>query len=60
MFGEDPKSTSGEDFFGVFNAFLNSFAESKGENIQMQKQKEEEERKARNLAQVEIGYLLTK
>ncbi|XP_066923009.1 disheveled-associated activator of morphogenesis 1-A-like isoform X2 [Clytia hemisphaerica] len=51
LFGEDPKSTAGEDFFGVFNGFLNSFAESKGENVQMQKQKEEEERKAKSLAQ---------
>jgi len=28
LFGEDPKSTSGEDFFGVFSGFLNSFAVS--------------------------------
>jgi len=51
LFGDDPKSCTGDEFFGIFNTFLVSFAEAKGENYQMKKAKEEEAKKAKNLAE---------
>lgn len=51
FFGEDPKQTSVDEFFAIFDSFLVSFAEAKGDNIATRKRKEEEERKARELAE---------
>ena len=50
--GEDPKKTKPEDFFGIFDVFLNSFTEAKAENERFRKQKEEEERRQKLEAQV--------
>ncbi|XP_057315932.1 disheveled-associated activator of morphogenesis 1-like isoform X2 [Hydractinia symbiolongicarpus] len=51
LFGDDPKTLSGDEFFGTFSSFLVSFAEAKGDNYAIKKQKEEEAKKARNLAE---------
>eukprot|EP00794_Sanderia_malayensis_P020228 gene20228-22204_t len=51
IFGEDAKHVSLDEFFAIFESFLNSFSEAKGENLAMRKRKEEEERKARELAE---------
>jgi len=47
--------------FNIQDSIINNlfFKESKGENITMQRQKEEEEKKARNIAQV-ITLLIKK
>lgn len=51
MFGEDPKQFQSDEFFGLFSAFLVSFAEAKHQNEEMKKKKEQEERKAQALAE---------
>jgi len=51
MFGEDPKQLQSDEFFGLFSAFLVSFAEARHQNEEMKKKKEQEERKARAMAE---------
>jgi len=51
FFGEDPKQVSLDEFFAIFDSFLTSFLDAKGENLAMRRKKEEEERKARELAE---------
>ncbi|RMX61131.1 hypothetical protein pdam_00016690 [Pocillopora damicornis] len=51
MFGEEPKQLQSDEFFGLFSAFLVSFAEAKHQNEEMKKRKEQEERKARAMAE---------
>lgn len=41
-----------DEFFGIFDQFLQSFAEARQENENMRRRKEEEERRARMEAQV--------
>lgn len=41
-----------DEFFGIFDQFLQSFAEAQQENENMRKRKEEEERRAKMEAQV--------
>ncbi|XP_046849776.1 disheveled-associated activator of morphogenesis 1-like isoform X2 [Xenia sp. Carnegie-2017] len=50
-FGEEPKTITSEGFFGIFNAFLVSFAEAKNENEKRKKKKLEEEKRAKDQAQ---------
>ncbi|KAM9466291.1 disheveled-associated activator of morphogenesis 1-A [Clarias gariepinus] len=52
VFGEEPGSTQPDDFFKIFDQFLQAFAEAKEENENMRKRKEEEERRARLEAQL--------
>lgn len=42
LFGEDPKKTTPDEFFGVFDQFLSSLNHSAGQNRRRQKIKEEE------------------
>ncbi|KAF5898715.1 disheveled-associated activator of morphogenesis 1-like isoform X1, partial [Clarias magur] len=51
VFGEEPGSTQPDDFFRIFDQFLQAFAEAKEDNENMRKRKEEEERRARLEAQ---------
>lgn len=53
VFGEEPSSTQPDDFFGIFDQFLQAFAEAKQDNENMRKRKEEEERRALLEAQVQ-------
>lgn len=41
-----------DEFFGIFDQFLQSFAEARQENENIRRRKEEEERRARMEAQV--------
>ncbi|XP_030627707.1 disheveled-associated activator of morphogenesis 1b isoform X2 [Chanos chanos] len=51
-FGEDTGKMQPDEFFGIFDQFLQSFAEARQENENMRRRKEEEERRARMEAQL--------
>ncbi|XP_043930395.1 disheveled-associated activator of morphogenesis 1 isoform X2 [Protopterus annectens] len=51
-FGEDPLKMQPDEFFGIFDQFIQAFAEAKQENENIRKRKEEEERRARMEAQL--------
>lgn len=51
-FGEDAGKVQPDEFFGIFDQFLQAFAEARQENENMRRRKEEEERRARMEAQV--------
>lgn len=54
-FGEDPRKMQPDEFFGIFDQFLQSFSEAQQENENMRRRKEEEERRAKMEAQVGRG-----
>lgn len=51
-FGEDTDKMQPDEFFGIFDQFLQAVTEAKQENENMRRRKEEEERRARMEAQV--------
>ncbi|XP_004698674.1 disheveled-associated activator of morphogenesis 1 isoform X2 [Echinops telfairi] len=51
-FGEEAGKVQPDEFFGIFDQFLQAVAEAKQENENMRKRKEEEERRARLEAQL--------
>ncbi|XP_066464320.1 disheveled-associated activator of morphogenesis 1 isoform X1 [Eleutherodactylus coqui] len=51
-FGEETNKVQPDEFFGIFDQFLQAFSEAKQENENMRKKKEEEERRARIEAQL--------
>lgn len=51
-FGEDAARMQPDEFFGIFDQFLQAFTEAKQDNENMQRRKEEEERRARMEAQL--------
>lgn len=51
-FGEDASKMQPDEFFGIFDQFLQSFTEAQQENENIRKRKEEEERRAKVEAQV--------
>uniref|UniRef100_A0AAR2KI25 Dishevelled associated activator of morphogenesis 1b n=1 Tax=Pygocentrus nattereri TaxID=42514 RepID=A0AAR2KI25_PYGNA len=51
-FGEDSSSVQPDNFFGIFDQFLQAFTEAKQDNENTQRKKEEEERRARMEAQL--------
>uniref|UniRef100_A0A8B9JLC7 Disheveled-associated activator of morphogenesis 1 n=1 Tax=Astyanax mexicanus TaxID=7994 RepID=A0A8B9JLC7_ASTMX len=51
-FGEDSGKMQPDEFFGIFDQFLQSFTEARQENENMRRRKEEEERRARMEAQL--------
>ncbi|XP_023382548.1 disheveled-associated activator of morphogenesis 1 [Pteropus vampyrus] len=51
-FGEEAGKTQPDEFFGIFDQFLQAVSEAKQENENMRKKKEEEERRARMEAQL--------
>ncbi|KAJ8274874.1 hypothetical protein COCON_G00094990 [Conger conger] len=51
-FGEDAGKMQPDEFFGIFDQFLQSFADAKLENENIRRRKEEEERRARMEAQL--------
>ncbi|KAK3541983.1 hypothetical protein QTP86_009221 [Hemibagrus guttatus] len=51
-FGEDSGKMQPDEFFGIFDQFLQAFAEARQENENMRRRKEEEERRARMEAQL--------
>lgn len=56
-FGEDADKMQPDEFFGIFDQFLQSFAEARQENENIRRRKEEEERRARMEAQVCEPYI---
>ncbi|KAK7907835.1 hypothetical protein WMY93_016447 [Mugilogobius chulae] len=51
-FGEEATKMQPDEFFGIFDQFLQSFSEAQQENENMRKRKEEEERRAKMEAQL--------
>uniref|UniRef100_A0A3P9JWG2 Dishevelled associated activator of morphogenesis 1b n=1 Tax=Oryzias latipes TaxID=8090 RepID=A0A3P9JWG2_ORYLA len=51
-FGEDASKMQPDEFFGIFDQFLQSFTEAQQENENIRKRKEEEERRAKMEAQL--------
>ncbi|KAK2494439.1 hypothetical protein MC885_021783, partial [Smutsia gigantea] len=51
-FGEEAGKIQPDEFFGIFDKFLQAMSEAKQENENMRKKKEEEERRARMEAQL--------
>ncbi|KAI7800302.1 disheveled-associated activator of morphogenesis 1b isoform X2 [Triplophysa rosa] len=51
-FGEDAGKMQPDEFFGIFDQFLQSFSEARQENENLRRRKEEEERRARMEAQL--------
>ncbi|MBN3302876.1 DAAM1 protein, partial [Amia calva] len=51
-FGEDAGKMQPDEFFGIFDQFLQSFSEAKQENENIRRRKEEEERRAKMEAQL--------
>lgn len=51
-FGEEAGKIQPDEFFGIFDQFLQAVSEAKQENENMRKKKEEEERRARMEAQL--------
>uniref|UniRef100_A0A8C5PF61 Dishevelled associated activator of morphosis 1 n=1 Tax=Leptobrachium leishanense TaxID=445787 RepID=A0A8C5PF61_9ANUR len=51
-FGEEANKIQPDEFFGIFDQFLQALSEAKQENENMRKRKEEEERRARMEAQL--------
>lgn len=54
-FGEEMDKMQPDEFFGIFDQFLQAVTEAKQENENMRKRKEEEERRMRMEAQVRGG-----
>ncbi|KAL3267040.1 hypothetical protein HHI36_011182 [Cryptolaemus montrouzieri] len=50
LFGEEPANTQPDEFFGVFDSFLNSFSEARQDNENMKRRQEEEEKRAKQEA----------
>lgn len=52
LFGEDPTNAQPDEFFGVFDSFLNSFVEARQDNENMKRRHEEEEKRAKQEEQL--------
>ena len=52
LFGEDPKKVTPDEFFGIFDQFIQSLNEAAGHNRRRQKMKEEEEKRKKIEAHV--------
>ncbi|XP_072386147.1 disheveled-associated activator of morphogenesis 1 isoform X1 [Diabrotica undecimpunctata] len=50
LFGEDPSNTQPDEFFGIFDTFLNAFIEARQDNENMRRRQEEEEKRAKQEA----------
>lgn len=52
MFGEDPSTMQPDEFFGIFDSFLTSFSEARLDNENIKKRQEEEEKRAKQEAEL--------
>merc|ERR1712012_390714 len=57
MFCEDPATTQSDEFFGIFDHFIVSFAEAKMDNDNAKKKKEEEEKIAKQHQEMRMRTL---
>lgn len=55
-FGEEDGKMQPDEFFGIFDQFLQAFGEARQENENMRRRKEEEERRSRMEAQVPSAF----
>lgn len=60
MFGEDGSVVQPDEFFGIFDAFLTAFMEARQDNDNFKKRQDEEEKRAKQEAEVstEISKIL--
>lgn len=56
MFGEDGSVVQPDEFFGIFDNFLTSFMEAKHDNENFKKRQEEEEKRAKQEAEVNFPH----
>lgn len=54
MFGEDGSVIQPEEFFGIFDTFLMAFTEARQDNENFRKRAEEEEKRLKQEAEVNI------
>jgi len=59
LFGEEPQSVQPDEFFGIFELFLVSFADARLDNERLQRLKAEEEKRQKMEAQVSGMTALT-
>lgn len=52
LFGEDNTSIQPDDFFGIFDCFLTALNDAKQDNENLKKKKDEEEKRAKQEAEV--------
>ncbi|XP_075233363.1 disheveled-associated activator of morphogenesis-like protein isoform X2 [Lycorma delicatula] len=52
LFGEDNSTIQPDDFFGIFDTFLTAFNESRQDNENMKRKREEEEKRAKQDAEL--------
>jgi len=52
LFGEEPHAVSADEFFGVFELFLVSFADARLDNERLRRLREDDEKRQRREAQV--------
>jgi dishevelled associated activator of morphogenesis len=52
LFGEDGSVVQPEEFFGIFDTFLTTFAEARNDNESFRKRQEEDEKRAKQEAEV--------
>merc|ERR1712147_453075 len=57
MFCEDPATTQSDEFFGIFDHFIVSFAEARQDNESVKKKKEEEEKIAKQHQEMRMRTL---
>lgn len=52
LFGEDFTNAQPDEFFGIFDVFLNAFSEARQDNENMRRRQEEEEKRAKQEAEL--------
>lgn len=58
LFGEDGSVVQPDEFFGIFDAFLTAFMEARQDNDNFKKRQDEEEKRAKQEAEVKKTFLL--
>lgn len=56
LFGEDGSVVQPDEFFGIFDSFLNAFHEARQDNENFKKRQEEDEKRAKQEAEVNTIY----
>ena len=60
MFCEDPTTTQSDEFFGIFDHFITTFADARMDNENAKKKKEEEEKIAKQHQEVNLHSFISK
>lgn len=59
LFGEDGSNLQPDEFFGIFDSFLNAFMDARHDNESLKKRQEEEEKRAKQDAEVDQTKQIT-